>query len=136
MAFGALLDLIGRLVQTRLHQRMIEGAVLFATGHKREPGQIGKHGSGPILAVESEQGVFLEKLVCGEIPADDSEALSEFRAVPPIASVSKGAEPLETVSLADNRARPHDLSSHAPSVARSTDLIQPAKRRGEFFRLG
>jgi hypothetical protein len=38
---------------------MIEGAVLFATGHKSEPGQIREYGSGPILTVEPEQSALL-----------------------------------------------------------------------------
>jgi hypothetical protein len=53
LAFWTLLELIGRQGQTRLDQRMIKESVLFATGHKGESGQIGKHSSGPILAVES-----------------------------------------------------------------------------------
>src|SRR5512142_2606960 len=68
LAFGTLLELVGRQVQTCLDQRMIEDAVLFATGHKREPGQISEHGSGSILAVEPQQSVCLWKLIGRQIP--------------------------------------------------------------------
>jgi hypothetical protein len=88
-----LLELIWRQVQTRLDQRMIEGGVLFATGHKREPSQISEHGSCPILTVEPEQGVCLWKLLCREIPTDSGEALAQFRSVQPIAPIAKRAEP-------------------------------------------
>jgi hypothetical protein len=93
LAFRALLELIGRQVQTCLNARVIEQTVLFAAGDKREPSQIGKHSSVPILAVESKQGVFLWKLVPREIPADGGEALAEFCSVQPIASVPETAEP-------------------------------------------
>jgi hypothetical protein len=42
-----------------LNERMIEGAVLFATRHKSKPSQIGKHGTGSILAKDMEQRAFL-----------------------------------------------------------------------------
>jgi len=43
----------------------------------------------------------------------------------PVATITKTAEPLETVGLADHGARPHDLPSLTPGVAGGTDLIQP-----------
>jgi hypothetical protein len=52
LAFGALLELIGWQVQTRLNQRMIQHAVLFAARDKGEASQIRKHGSQAILSVK------------------------------------------------------------------------------------
>ena len=52
LTFRALLELIWWKVQARLDQRMIEDGVVFAAGHKSEGGQIRKHSSGSILAVE------------------------------------------------------------------------------------
>ncbi|WP_242527282.1 hypothetical protein [Ktedonosporobacter rubrisoli] len=58
-AFGALLELIRGEVQTRLNEWVIEQAIVLATGHKREPSEIGKHGPIAILSIESEQCAFL-----------------------------------------------------------------------------
>lgn len=69
-ACGTRLYLIGEQVQTRLDQRMIEQAVFFATGHKREAGHIGKHSSRAILPIEPEQGTRLRELVCFEVTLD------------------------------------------------------------------
>ena len=63
LAFRTLLELIGGQVQTRLDERMIEHGVLFATGHKGEASQIGKHSPRAILAIEPEQGRALRELV-------------------------------------------------------------------------
>ncbi len=52
LAFRTLLKLIGRQVQTRLDERVIEHAVLFAAGHKREPSHIGEHRSRAILPIK------------------------------------------------------------------------------------
>ena len=41
-----------------------------------------------------------------------------------------------TVGLTDDGARPDDFPPLAPRVARSTDVIQPAKGRGQVFGLG
>ena len=46
-------------MQTHLDKRVIEHTVLFATGYKREAGQIAKDGPGAILPIEPEQGTFL-----------------------------------------------------------------------------
>jgi hypothetical protein len=81
-------------VQPRLNQRMVEQAVVFATGHKREPRQISQHSPVPILAIEAEQRLFLRELIRREIGADGGEALAQFRSVQSIASVSETTEPL------------------------------------------
>src|SRR5215469_11424883 len=57
LAFRALLKLIGRQVQTRLDERVIEDRVLFATGHKSEASQVSEYGSCPILAIEPRAAV-------------------------------------------------------------------------------
>ena len=114
---------------------MIEHGVLFAAGYKGEPSQIGEHGSRPILSIKPQQGARLGKAVRGEVLIDGCEALAQFRSVALVPPVAKRAEPLETVSLADDRARSHHLPTLAPPVARGTDLIQPAKSRGQLFSL-
>ena len=58
-----------------------------------------------------------------------ASALTQFLPVAPVASVAKRAEPVETVGLTDDGARPHDLPALAPRVARGTHVIQPAKGR-------
>src|SRR5579883_733840 len=70
LAFWTLLELIRRQVQTRRDARVIKHAVLFPTGHKREPSHIGERSPSPVLAVEPEQSAFRGKLVCSQIPAD------------------------------------------------------------------
>ncbi len=59
LAFGTVLELIRRQVETRLDERMIKHAVLFATGHKREASHIGEHRPIPILPIEPQQRAFL-----------------------------------------------------------------------------
>lgn len=59
LTFGTLLELVGRQVQTRLNQRMIEQVIVFATGHKRETSHIGEHNPIAILSIEPEQRAFL-----------------------------------------------------------------------------
>lgn len=61
LARWTLLELIGRQVQTRLDERMIEHAVLFAAGDKGEARSIGEHGSGAILAIEPRASCVLAK---------------------------------------------------------------------------
>ena len=70
LAFRTLLGLIGRQVQTRLNERMIEDRVLFAAGHEGETSQIRKHAPGPILAKDMQQCTRLWELVRREIPTD------------------------------------------------------------------
>jgi hypothetical protein len=123
-------------MQTCLNERMIEHAVVFATGHKGEACQIGEHGPGAILAVESEQGALWHELVRPQVPTNGREALAQFRPVAPVAAIAKRAEPLEAVGLADHGPRAHHLPALAPRVAWSTDIIQPAKGGRESFALG
>ena len=51
LTFRALLELIGRQMEARLHERMIKHTVLFAAGHEREASEIGEYGPGAILSV-------------------------------------------------------------------------------------
>ncbi len=114
LAFWTLLELIGRQVQTRLNERMIEGRVVFAASRKSEPGQISEHSSSAILAVEPKQSAFLGKLICPEIATNGHERLAQFLPVATVAPIAKGAEPLETMSLADDGARAYHLAAFAP----------------------
>jgi hypothetical protein len=87
------LELIRWQVQTRLHERVVEHRVVFAAGHEREAYQIREHRPGAILAIESQQGAFLRKLVCSQIPTQGRERLSQFLPLPSIAPVAKRAQP-------------------------------------------
>src|SRR5512135_220262 len=122
-------------MQTGLDLRMIKDAVLFATRHKREASQVRENCSRAVLAVEPQQGLFRQELLRREVARDGGKRLSQFLSVAPVAFVAKTAEPLEAVGLADDRARPYHLPALAPSVARSTHLIQPAKGLRQVFRL-
>ncbi len=123
-------------MQTRLHERMIEHGVLFAARHEGKARRIGEHGPGAILSVESKQGACLWELVRREVTRDGREALTQLLPVATVAPVAKRAEPLETMGLTNDGAGAHHLSTLTPFVARSTDVIQPAKGRGECFCLG
>src|SRR5712691_2923656 len=133
LAFCTLLDLIGGQVQTRLNERMIQHAVLFATGHKGKASHIGEHSPGAILAVEPQQGALLWDLVRCEVARNRCETLAQFLSVASVAPVAKTAEPLETVGLTDDGTSPDDFPSLAPRVASRTDLLQPAKGWWQLF---
>src|SRR5260221_4539273 len=136
LTFWSLLELIGRQVQTRLNKRMIEHGVFFAASHEGKTGQIAEHRPGAILAVEPEQAACLWELVRRKIATNGCQTLTQFHPVATIASVAKRAEPLEGVGLTDDGAGPHHLPALAPSVARSTDVIQPAKDWRQLLGLG
>jgi hypothetical protein len=93
LTFWALLELIWWEVQTCLDKRMIKGGVLLAAGHKGETSQIREHGSGPIVAVEPQQGASLWELVCSEIATNGHQGLAQFRSIASVAPVAKRAEP-------------------------------------------
>jgi hypothetical protein len=59
LAFWTLLNLIWGQMQARLDQRMIEGSVFLASRHKSETGEVCKHCSSAILAIEPEQRALL-----------------------------------------------------------------------------
>src|SRR5436190_4418041 len=122
-------------MQTRLNQRMIEGTVLFASGHISEASQICQHGPGAILPVEPQQGACLRKLVRCEVARDRRKSLAQLCAVATVSSIAQRAEPLEAEGLTDDRLRADHLPALAPPVARGTDVIQSAKGWGEFFAL-
>jgi hypothetical protein len=97
LTFRTLLELIGWQVQTRLDERVIKHAVLFAPCHKGEASQVSEHGPGAILSVKPEQVALRRKLVGRKVARDRGKSLAQFRSVEPVASVAKRAEPLETV---------------------------------------
>jgi len=121
LAFGALLGLIWGEVQTRLNERMIKHAVLFATGHESEASQINEYGPSPILAVEPQQGALRWELIHGEIPTNGAEPLAQFLPIATVPPVAKRTEPVVTMSLRNRCACPDHLPTLAVSVARSTD---------------
>jgi len=105
LALRALLELIRWQVQTGLDKWVIEGGVLLATGHKGEACEISEHSSRAILAVEPEQRPLRWELIRREISCDRSQALAQFHTILPVAAVSKTAEPVITVRLANDCAR-------------------------------
>jgi hypothetical protein len=78
LAFGTLLELIRGQVQARLNQRMIEQAIGFVAGHKREASHIGQHGSRAVLPIEPQQRAFWWEVVGCQIPANGGETLAQF----------------------------------------------------------
>ena len=123
-------------MQTRLHKRMIQHGVVFATHHEGEACQIGEHRPGAILPIEPDQRALLLQLVCCQVPTDGCQSLAEFFSVEPVAAVPKRTEPLIAVGLADHGARTNHFSPFAPGVASRTDIIQSARGRWQFFCLG
>jgi hypothetical protein len=135
LAFRTRLQLIGWQVQTRLNERMVKHAVVFAAGNIREACHIGEHRARPILTKDMEQGVRLWKLVRCEIAHDQSSALAQFHAILPVATSAKTAEPVGAVGLTDHSAGPYHLPTLACGVARGANLIQPARGRRKVFGL-
>jgi hypothetical protein len=109
---------------------MIEHRVVFAASHKGETCQISEYGSRPILAKDMQESALRWELIRLEIATNGCQRLSQFLPVATVAPIAKRAEPVVTLSLADDGACPHHLPALAPQVARSTDLIQPAKDWG------
>jgi CYTH domain-containing protein len=72
-------------VQTVLNERMIEGGVLFAAGHEREASHIREHSPGAVLAIKTQHGTLLRKVVGSRIPTNDAEPLLQFLPISPIA---------------------------------------------------
>src|SRR6266436_4464897 len=58
LTFGTLLNLIGRQVQPRLNEWMVEQVIVLAARHKRKASHIGEHRSIAILPIEPEQRAF------------------------------------------------------------------------------
>jgi hypothetical protein len=135
LTFGPLLKLVGRQVQPRLNQRMIEQVIVFATGHKREPSHIGEHGPIAILPIEAQQHARSFELIRRQIPADGHKSLAQFFLISPIPAVAETAEPLITVRLSNRCPCPYHFPALASPVPRCTDLIQSAKIWGEAVGL-
>jgi hypothetical protein len=136
LTFRTVLELIRGQVQTCLDERVVEYRVLLSAGHVGETSQVCQHGPGAILSVESQQSTRLWDLVHCEVTRNRRKSLVQLCAVATVALAAKRAEPLGTVGLTDDGASTHDLAALAPPVAGGTDIIQPAKGRGEFFCLG
>jgi hypothetical protein len=112
LAFGAL-ELIGRQVQPRRNARVIEQAIVLATGHKREPCQIGEHRPIAILPIEPEQRVRSFEVIRCQISANGCESLAQFFPIASIPAVPKRAEPVVAMRLRDGCACPN----HLPTLA-------------------
>src|SRR5450631_4148948 len=133
--FWAVLQLVGGEVQTGLNERMIEDGVIFATHHKGKICQVCNDRPSAILSIDAQHSLRLPEVVCSQVAINGRERLAQFHSVVSIAWGAKRAEQVRTVSLTDNRPRPHDFSSLASGVARSTEVIQSSKGRWEFLCL-
>src|ERR1700694_5842571 len=89
LTFWTLLNLIGGQVQARWDERVIEDGVLFPSCHESETSQVGEDRSGPILAIEPEQGTRLWDLMRGEVARDRRFALTQFLPVATVAPIAK-----------------------------------------------
>jgi hypothetical protein len=120
-------------METRLDERVIEDRVIFAARDKGEASHISKHCPRAILAKDMQQSMDLWEIMRGEIARGRRECLAQFRSITSVASVPETAEPVITMGLRNRRARPNDLPTLAPGVARGTHLIQSAKGWGQVF---
>ncbi len=136
LAFRALLDLIRWQVQTCLDLRVIEGGVLFATGHKRKARHLGERSPRAILPVESKERALRWELIRGQIARDRGQSLAQFLSVMAVPFVSETAEPLRAMGLSHRCTRANNLSAFAASVARGAHVIQPAKGQRKLIGLG
>lgn len=89
LALRALLDLIGRQMQTSLDEGMIKDGVVFASCHIGKANQVGEYSSRAILAVEPQQSMLFQALVRREVPTDGAEALTQFLPVVPVPAGAK-----------------------------------------------
>ena len=93
LAFPALVELIGRQVQTRLNEWVIEHLVLFTAGDKREACQIREDGSSAILAKDMQQRARRVELRRCEIATNGGEPLAQFLPISSVPAVPETAEP-------------------------------------------
>src|SRR6266566_4851922 len=110
--------------------------IVLAAHHERKASQIGDDGTRPILSIQTEQGARLWELVRSKLAPDCRARAMQFLPVEPSASIAERAEPLVGVSLRDGGSGTDDFPPFAPSVARGTDLIQPAQGRRQIRVLG
>src|SRR5258708_12740236 len=87
------------------------------------------------MPVKPPQRRRLGKLMSREVAGEGSERCSQFLSIPSVAFVSKTAEPMGAVSLADGCAGTNYLPALAPRVARGTHLTHPPKPWGQVFPL-
>ena|SRR5579859_1326148 len=80
--------------------------------------------------------MVLWTLVYSEISTDGREALTQFLPISSIPTVAKRTEPLIAMRLSNRCSRSDNLPAFAASVARSADLIQPARGWRQVFGLG
>ncbi len=95
---------IGGQVEPRLHSRVIQHRVVFASHHEAEAVQICNDGPSAVEAVQSQQGTCWRQTERLEIATDDLQCEYQFLAVLPVASVAETAEPLIAVGLRNDGA--------------------------------
>ena len=83
---------IGGQVEPRLHGRVIQHRVVFASHHEEEAVQICNDGPSAVEAVQSQQGTCLRQTERLEIATDDHQRECQFLPVLPVASVSETTE--------------------------------------------
>ena len=115
---------------------MIEQVIVFAARHKREPSHIGEHGSVTILPIEPEQRARRFELIRCQISANGRKPLAQFFPIASVPAVPETTEPLIAVRLSNRCSCPDDFPTLAAPVARSADVIQPAKGWEQIIALG
>ncbi len=126
---------MGGQVEPRLHGRMIQHRVVFASHHEEEAVQICHDSPSAVEAVQSQQGACLRQTVRSQLATDGFQCACQFLPVLPVASVAETAEPLIGVGLRNDGARADDFPTLAPAVASSTDLIEPTLDGRQILRL-
>ena len=112
-------------MQAALDLGLIQHGVVLASRHKAVASQLSEHGSRAIQAIQPEQRTLFWEVMGRKIALESLDGLAQFLSVVAVALIAEIAEPLIAVLLGDHRAGAHDLSSLAPGVTRSTQLLQP-----------
>jgi hypothetical protein len=90
---------IGGQVEPRLHNRVIQHRVVFASHHEAEVGQIRNDRPSAVESIQSQQGACLRQTLGSEIPTNGFECMRQFLSILPVASIPETAEPLIAVGL-------------------------------------
>src|SRR5258706_6789456 len=115
---------------------MIEHRVVFAARNIGETCQISEYGSRPILAKDMQESALRWELIRLEIATNGCQRLSQFLPVATVAPIAKRAEPVVTLSLADDGACPHYLPALAPKARQEHRPHPTGERLGVSRRSG
>jgi hypothetical protein len=90
----------------------------------------------PYCPSRREPRAFLRKVMSRQIPTNGHKSFAQFFPIASVPTIAETAEPLITVHLSNRCPRSDDFPTLAAPVARSTDLIQSAKRGRQAVGLG